>query len=158
MAEYGLRRGLNYTDVTCTHPITATSLRYAKRVGRILDIAVLGKHKKYELWAANRGASFCALAINSYGVISGEFHDFLHEIAKHAVDNNLSPIDNEGLFVNRMIQHIVVVLMKGNSWIYTKGIRDGRLRHCFPAVEEHVNHNINNLARNKRNEKLCSII
>ena len=155
-----LERGLNYTDVTCRHPITATSLRYAKRVGRILDIAVLGKHKKYELWATNREASFCALAINSYGVISAEFHDFLHEIAKHAVDNNLSPIDNKEMFVNRMIQHIVVTLMKGNAWIYTKGIRDGKLLR-FPAdiaeFEEHVNRNISNLASNKRNEKLCSL-
>ena len=64
------------------------------------------------------------------------------------------------MFVNRMIQHIVVTLMKGNAWIYTKGIRDGKLL-CFPAdiaeVEEHVNRNISNLASNKRNEKLCSL-
>jgi len=50
--------------------------------------------------------------------------------------------------------------MKGNAWIYTKGIRDGKLLR-FPAdiaeFEEHVNRNISNLASNKRNEKLCSL-
>ena len=59
-----------------------------------------------------------------------------------------------------MIQHIVVTLMKGNAWIYTKGIRDGKLLR-FPAdiaeFEKHVNRNISNLASNKRNEKLCSL-
>ena len=123
---------LNFSDVTVRHPCSPSYLnRFKGNPGKLLDSAVTQKITKYLLWCKERGASFSALAITSYGGLSEEFFNFLRKIANHADASSFSSVTDRDKFLNRMVQSTVATLMKGNSWMYRKGIHDSRRKYGF---------------------------
>ena len=149
---------LNFSDVTVRHPGCPSYLnRFKGNPGKLLDSAVTQKFVSYLLWCKERGASFSALAITSYGGLSEEFFNFLRRIANHAEASSFSSVTDRTAFLNRMVQSVVATLMKGNSWMYRRGIHDSRRKYGYvlkAADEEAIAEAIKSQKEAKRNEIL----
>ena len=89
-----------------------------------LDKAVMQKTKKYERWCQQRGATFTAHAILSYGMLSIELIKHLEKVAKCAATCCYSSVRDSRKFMREMVERISVTLAKCNAWIYRKGVMD----------------------------------
>ena len=146
----------NYSDFTCRHPLAQSHLADASNPAKILDKAVMQKTKKYELWCQNRGATFTAHAILSYGMLSIELINHLKKVAKHAATCCYSRISDYRKYMREMVERISVTLAKCNAWIYRKGIMDSGciIKNRAPLN----NYVVKDIVNTRRNEKRFAML
>jgi hypothetical protein len=147
--------GINYTDVTVCHPLCKTHAGNSNP-GKILDKAVLAKHKKYDRFIHQQGAKFTALAMLSYGNLSKEFEDFINRLGKMAKESPYANPHYSQSLASRLKKIVQITCMKGSAKIMLHGERMAT-KNYSPQLAEYDEQDFKNrmkkLGQEKINEK-----
>lgn len=115
------------SDTTVRHPTASTYIQSAaKTPGSTLKKAVRSKNTHYSDLADSEGASFTALALETFGRMHADYRKFLRALAQTAADTQIITPSDIPTYVTTLVQEVSVCLQRGNALAILRGLSRSR--------------------------------